>query len=86
MGMRKTLLLSSALLSAVSTFATVKNVTIPVVPEGKNCRFVIKDIPGNLDVTEEQNQALNSLVGKTFEENTFFYVLTDSLENGTLKF
>lgn len=83
MGMRKTLLLSLTLLSAVSTFATVKNVTIPVVPEGKNCRFVIKDIPGNLDVTEEQNQALNSLVGKTFEENTFFYVLTDSLENGT---
>lgn len=85
MGMRKTLLLSSALLSAVSTFATVKTVTIPVVPKGKNCRFVIKDIPGNLDVTEEQNQALNSLVGKTFEENTFFYVLTDSLENGTFK-
>ena len=83
--MRKTLLLSSALLSAVSTFATVKTVTIPVVPEGKNCRFVIKDIPGNLDVTEEQNQALNSLVGKTFEENTFFYILTDSLENGTFK-
>lgn len=83
--MRKTLLLSLTLLSAVSTFATVKNVTIPVVPEGKNCRFVIKDIPGNLDVTEEQNQALNSLVGKTFEENTFFYVLTDSLENGTFK-
>ena len=83
--MRKTLLLSSALLSAVSTFATVKTVTIPVVPKGKNCRFVIKDIPGNLDVTEEQNQALNSLVGKTFEENTFFYVLTDSLENGTFK-
>lgn len=85
MGMRKTLLLSLTLLSAVSTFATVKTVTLPVVPEGKNCRFVIKDIPGNLDVTEEQNQALNSLVGKTFEENTFFYVLTDSLENGTFK-
>ncbi len=83
--MRKTLLLSLTLLSAVSTFATVKTVTLPVVPEGKNCRFVIKDIPGNLDVTEEQNQALNSLVGKTFEENTFFYVLTDSLENGTFK-
>ena len=83
--MRKTLLLSLTLLSAISTFATVKNVTIPVVPEGKNCRFVIKDIPGNLDVTEEQNQALNSLVGKTFGENTFFYVLTDSLENGTFK-
>ena len=85
MGMRKTLLLSLTLLSAVSTFATVKNVTIPVVPEGKNCRFVIKDIPGNLDVTEEQNQALNSLVGKTFEENTFFYNLAGSLENGTFK-
>lgn len=84
--MRKTLLLSLTLLSAVSTFATVKNVTIPAAPEGKNCRFVIKDIPGNLDVTEEQNQALNSLVGKAFEENTFFYVLTDSLENGTFKF
>ena len=66
--MRKTLLLSLTLLSAISTFATVKNVTIPVVPEGKNCRFVIKDIPGNLDVTEEQNQALNSHAGLRISE------------------
>lgn len=85
MGMRKTLLLSLTLLSAVSTFATVKTVTLPAVPEGRDCRFVIQDIPSNLDVTEEQNQALNSLVGSTYGENTFFYVLTDSLEDGTFK-
>lgn len=84
--MRKTLLLSLTLLSAATTFATEKTVTIPAVPEGRDCRFVIQGIPSNLDVTEEQNQALNSLVGSTYGENTFFYVLTDSLEDGTLKF
>lgn len=83
--MRKRVLFSLGLLSAVSTFATVKTVTLPAVPEGSNCRFVIQDIPDSLGVTEEQSNALNSLVGSTYEENTFFYVLTDSLENGTFK-
>lgn len=81
--MRKTLLLSSALLSAVSTFATEKTVTIPAVPEGRNCSFVIQDIPDGLGVTEEQQKALNTLVGSTYEANTTVYFLTDSLENGS---
>lgn len=83
MGMRKTLLLSSALLSAATTFATEKTVTIPAVPEGRNCSFVIQDIPSNLGVTEEQQKALNTLVGNTYEANTTVYFFTDSLENGS---
>lgn len=83
--MRKRVLFSLGLLSAVSTFATVKTVTLPAVPEGNYCRFVIQSIPDSLGVTEEQNNALNSLVGKTYEENTTFFILTDSLENGTFK-
>lgn len=83
MGMRKTLLLSLTLLSAVSTFATEKTVTIPAVPEGRNCSFVIQDIPSNLGVTEEQQKALNTLVGNTYEANTTVYFFTDSLENGS---
>ena len=83
--MRKRVLFSLGLLSAVSTFATVKTVTLPAVQESRNCSFIIRDIPDSLGVTEEQSNALNSLVGSTYEENTFFYVLTDSLENGTFK-
>ena len=83
--MRKRVLFSLGLLSAVSTFATVKTVTLPAVPEGNYCRFVIQSIPDSLGVTEEQNNALNSLVGQTYEENTTFFILTDSLENGTFK-
>lgn len=85
MGMRKTLLLSLTLLSAVSTFATVKTVTLPAVPKGHNCSFVIQDIPGNLDLDGIQNDILHSLVGNTYEENTTVYFYSDSLENGTFK-
>lgn len=85
MGMRKTLLLSSALLSAVSTFATVKTVTLPAVQGSRNCSFIIRDIPDSLGVTEEQQKALNTLVGNTYEENTTVYFYSDSLENGTFK-
>lgn len=83
--MRKTLLLSLTLLSAVSTFATVKTVTIPVVPEGKNCRFVIKDIPGNLDLDGIQNDILHSLVGSTYEKDTTIYFNSYHSTNDTLK-
>ena len=85
MGMRKTLLLSLTLLSAVSTFATVKTVTLPAVQESRNCSFIIRDIPDSLGVTEEQQKALNTLVGNTYEENTTVYFYTDSLGNGTFK-
>lgn len=85
MGMRKTLLLSLTLLSAVSTFATVKTVTLPAVQESRNCSFIIRDIPDSLGVTEEQQKALNTLVGNTYEENTTVYFYSDSLENGTFK-
>lgn len=85
MGMRKTLLLSSALLSAATTFATVKTVTLPAVQESRNCSFIIRDIPDSLGVTEEQQKALNTLVGNTYEENTTVYFYSDSLENGTFK-
>ncbi|MBQ8021007.1 MAG: hypothetical protein IJ263_11495 [Paludibacteraceae bacterium] len=83
--MRKTLLLSLTLLSAVSTFATVKTVTLPAVQESRNCSFIIRDIPDSLGVTEEQQKALNTLVGNTYEENTTVYFYTDSLGNGTFK-
>ena len=83
--MRKTLLLSLTLLSAVSTFATVKTVTLPAVQESRNCSFIIRDIPDSLGVTEEQQKALNTLVGNTYEENTTVYFYSDSLENGTFK-
>ena len=55
--MRKTLLLSLTLLSAVSTFATVNTVTLPAVKESRNCSFIIRDIPDSLGVTEEQMDA-----------------------------
>lgn len=83
--MRKTLLLSLTLLSAATTFATVKTVTLPAVQESRNCSFIIRDIPDSLGVTEEQQKALNTLVGNTYEENTTVYFYTDSLGNGTFK-
>lgn len=85
MGMRKTLLLSSALLSAVSTFATVKTVTLPAVPKGHNCSFVIQDIPGNLDLDGIQNDILHSLVGSTYEKDTTIYFNSYLSTNDTLK-
>ena len=85
MGMRKTLLLSSALLSAVSTFATVKTVTLPAVPKGHNCSFVIQDIPGNLDLDGIQNDILHSLVGSTYEKDTTIYFNSYHSTNDTLK-
>lgn len=83
--MRKTLLLSSALLSAVSTFATVKTVTLPAVPKGHNCSFVIQDIPGNLDLDGIQNDILHSLVGSTYEKDTTIYFNSYHSTNDTLK-
>ena len=83
--MRKRVLFSLGLLSAVSTFATVKTVTLPAVQESRNCSFIIRDIPDSLGVTEEQQKALNTLVGNTYEENTTVYFYTDSLGNGTFK-
>ncbi|MBE6327132.1 MAG: hypothetical protein E7077_08760 [Bacteroidales bacterium] len=83
--MRKRVLFSLGLLSAVSTFATVKTVTLPAVQESRNCSFIIRDIPDSLGVTEEQQKALNTLVGNTYEENTTVYFYSDSLENGTFK-
>lgn len=85
MGMRKTLLLSLTLLSAVSTFATVKTVTLPAVPKGHNCSFVIQDIPGNLDLDGIQNDILHSLVGSTYEKDTTIYLNSYHGTNDTLK-
>lgn len=85
MGMRKTLLLSSALLSAATTFATVKTVTLPAVPKGHNCSFVIQDIPGNLDLDGIQNDILHSLVGSTYEKDTTIYFNSYHSTNDTLK-
>ena len=85
MGMRKTLLLSSALLSAATTFATVKTVTLPAVPKGHNCSFVIQDIPGNLDLDGIQNDILHSLVGRTYEKDTTIYFNSYHSTNDTLK-
>lgn len=85
MGMRKTLLLSLTLLSAVSTFATVKTVTLPAVPKGHNCSFVIQDIPGNLDLDGIQNDILHSLVGSTYEKDTTIYFNSYLSTNDTLK-
>ena len=85
MGMRKTLLLSLTLLSAVSTFATVKTVTLPAVPKGHNCSFVIQDIPGNLDLDGIQNDILHSLVGSTYEKDTTIYFNSYHSTNDTLK-
>ena len=85
MGMRKTLLLSLTLLSAVSTFATVKTVTLPAVPKGHNCSFVIQDIPGNLDLDGIQNDILHSLVGSTYEKDTTIYFNSYLSTKDTLK-
>ena len=83
--MRKTLLLSLTLLSAVSTFATVKTVTLPAVPKGHNCSFVIQDIPGNLDLDGIQNDILHSLVGSTYEKDTTIYFNSYLSTKDTLK-
>lgn len=83
--MRKRVLFSLGLLSAVSTFATVKTVTLPAVPKGHNCSFVIQDIPGNLDLDGIQNDILHSLVGSTYEKDTTIYFNSYHSTNDTLK-
>ncbi len=66
--MRKLLSLSLGLLTAASSFATVKNITIPAVPDGnKRCGFVVKEIPTNLGLTDDQHKAIEEeLVGWTW--------------------
>jgi len=66
--MRKLLSLSLGLLTAASALATVKNITIPAVPDGnKRCGFVVKEIPTNLGLTDDQHKAIEEeLVGWTW--------------------
>lgn len=70
--MRKLLSLSLGLLTAASSFAAEKTVTIPAVPDGKKaCTFVVKDIPSDLGLEEnELFPAHMGLVGKEFTKDT----------------
>lgn len=49
--MRKFLSLGLGFLSAATSLASVKTITIPAVPKGANCEFVVKDIPSNLGLS-----------------------------------
>lgn len=76
--MRKSLLFSLVLLSATSSFAEVKTVTIPAVPNGK-CSFIVKEIPDSLGLDENELLPLQTeLVGKEFVKDTTLSYLTSN--------
>lgn len=77
--MRKLLSLSLGLLTAASSFAAVKTVTIPAVPDGKrNCSFVVNEIPDSLGLTNLEYEVLNrDLKGKVIHDDSGYIIYRD---------
>ncbi|MCQ2190715.1 MAG: hypothetical protein MJY63_03630 [Paludibacteraceae bacterium] len=77
--MRKLLSLSLGLLTAASSFAAVKTVTIPAVPDGKrNCSFVVNEIPDSLGLTDLEYEVLNrDLKGKVIHDDSGYIIYRD---------
>lgn len=77
--MRKLLSLSLGLLTAASSFAAVKTVTIPAVPDGKrSCSFVVNEIPDSLGLTNLEYEVLNrDLKGKVIHDDSGYIIYLD---------
>lgn len=77
--MRKLLSLSLGLLTAASSFAAVKTVTIPAEPDGKrSCSFVVNEIPDSLGLTDLEYEVLNrDLKGKVIHDDSGYIIYLD---------